>query len=724
MVNTQTVYESFSVYDLTSLIWTRVSFDDATTLKQKAEFASSLCLGGTFAWALDLGGPGTMRPPGMLEDDMGLEGADPDGSNSGSGAVYISPKIYDESNPDFGCIPPCEVIMPPRVLDKPTTMSFPPYETSLEVAWWETSTTMVSGTVSTSTWLEKTVQTTTLTIPPLTTTAIGVWNWNITGVNSDKSTKYTLTESIHPPPFVITHHPPRKTGNGPENDTPGTTSNGDGKPDVTSGDDNEPEPTRSGSDDDDDNSNESSTDDRPIPTSGSDTPPETSGENSPEPGETSHPPYISTRTVTPPFQNPHTTETDGMIILPVMTFSPGPPNPTCTANCGKPCRGRDCDKTCGDCGSGDKDFNDPNSPDPPRRHPGCIGGDCKGGSHPTCSGPFCLIFKCLGSGCHKDVCLNPAECIWNICTPDKSCIPGCVGPHCSNKRCTGDDCIAWGCTGKDCGPKGCKGPRCEPLACKGRDCKGGVCIGPKCEKVPKDEECEAKKAPQCTEMVSEVQTKKSPKEYSTTTRTHCSTVTACSIEPTTTTSTKTIDGKQVITITDAYTAHQTLSDNNKKALLQRVMYDIKSRRSLRNPQKTTSSPGSNPTMDPPGSGVVKCGGERSLDEVKVSIAMHDFCSSINGTILDADKPDSKSTQMSYSRLCDEDHPNECFLYPNWTLKVEAINGCSFKIDTDNYDSSLCVDNFMLILDKCTRAKATVENNCARFSVEIPRVGQP
>ncbi|KAL6234219.1 glycosyl hydrolases family 18-domain-containing protein [Aspergillus navahoensis] len=36
-----------------------VSYDDAKTLQQKRDFANTQCLSGTFAWALDLGGPGT-----------------------------------------------------------------------------------------------------------------------------------------------------------------------------------------------------------------------------------------------------------------------------------------------------------------------------------------------------------------------------------------------------------------------------------------------------------------------------------------------------------------------------------------------------------------------------------------------------------------------------------------------------------------------------------------
>lgn len=77
------------------------------------------------------------------------------------------------------------------------TITFPPYVTSLDVAW------------STSTGWTRTVQTTTLTIPPVTTTRIPFWEYTLSG--SDTTTKDTTTfyptRSILPPPFVITDDP-------------------------------------------------------------------------------------------------------------------------------------------------------------------------------------------------------------------------------------------------------------------------------------------------------------------------------------------------------------------------------------------------------------------------------------------------------------------------------------------------------------------------------------
>lgn len=163
----------------------RVSFDDAKTLKQKADLANKLCLGGTFAWAIDLGGPGTLYRPDQLNGTGldGLTGSDLDGENSGSGKVYISPEIYKGKNPVVGCVPPCTLIMPPYSLSGETsTFKFPPYKTSLQYAW-PTATTVVTpegGNVTTSTLWDRTIQTTTLTIPP------GKY-WNMTTSNNART---------------------------------------------------------------------------------------------------------------------------------------------------------------------------------------------------------------------------------------------------------------------------------------------------------------------------------------------------------------------------------------------------------------------------------------------------------------------------------------------------------------------------------------------------------
>lgn len=149
-----------------------VSYDDERTLHQKAVFASGLCMTGTFAWALDLGGPGTLNSPNnMNPTGTDLNGANPEspGTNltSGSGIVYIDPKIWSEPNPIISCMPPCIFVLPPYPVPSTTTVSFAPWTTSLEVGWATIGTTTLSnGVTTTTTGYTRIIQTTTIYVPP------------------------------------------------------------------------------------------------------------------------------------------------------------------------------------------------------------------------------------------------------------------------------------------------------------------------------------------------------------------------------------------------------------------------------------------------------------------------------------------------------------------------------------------------------------------------------
>ncbi|EEP77206.1 predicted protein [Uncinocarpus reesii 1704] len=481
-----------------------VSYDDAETLRRKGEFANARCLGGTFAWALDLGGPGTLGRPETL-NGSDLEGANPDGSDSGSGDVFISPNIFTESEPNIACVAPCTFILPPIPLGSSTTISFPPYSTSLEVAWPTTITiTLPGGAVSTSTGLGRTILNTTLTIPPVTTTVIEVWNWILTDIEVT-STSHKITSSILPPPFVITDNQTVITVTRPVESTSGTTSTTDVVPPVT-------------------------VITRPV----------------------------TTRTITPPpfpWWSVNPVESP----LPTLTYTQGPPSPLCEGDdCGKKCK-KFCKEPCRyDCKDGD-DFLDQNDRDRDRdvERRRCEGPDCSNGE---CAGIFCVTFGCIGFDCVDGICLGPL-CKITTCT-GSDCRKGrCIGPKCrtgsgcagddcsSNGRCIGPKCISFGCIGADCKPCSgsscsggweCTGPRCKIVTCKGSSCRNGLCSGSGCE--PGNDGCdEAQTARRCTEMVSKV---RPPKEttYSTTTSTICSTITACDAQPTTVTTTYSRDG--------------------------------------------------------------------------------------------------------------------------------------------------------------------------------------
>lgn len=122
-----------------------------------------------------------------------------------SGDVYISPSIWSSADPVVYCEPPCLFILPPLVLSSVTTITFPLFTTSLEVAWLTSQVmTLANGDVSTSTGYDRITETTTLTIPPVTTSLIDLWNVNVTVTETDTSSVFYITSSVLPPPFTIT----------------------------------------------------------------------------------------------------------------------------------------------------------------------------------------------------------------------------------------------------------------------------------------------------------------------------------------------------------------------------------------------------------------------------------------------------------------------------------------------------------------------------------------
>jgi hypothetical protein len=193
------------------LVWSDqwLGYDDLETISMKKTWASEHCFGGTMIWSIDLySGSGSGNTPdgtSSCSSDPGGTAGQSGSSESGCGGiVYIDPSIWDEPNPEISCEPPCTFILPPLTLSTTTTIIFPPYVTSLDVAW------------STSTGWTHIIQTTTLTIPPVTTTIIPMWEfpWSVpTTINTDTQSTSTIlstfypTSSVLPPPFVITDDP-------------------------------------------------------------------------------------------------------------------------------------------------------------------------------------------------------------------------------------------------------------------------------------------------------------------------------------------------------------------------------------------------------------------------------------------------------------------------------------------------------------------------------------
>ncbi|OJD14111.1 hypothetical protein AJ78_05511 [Emergomyces pasteurianus Ep9510] len=725
-----------------------VSYDDGRTLKQKADLGNKLCLGGTFAWSVDLGGPGTLKNPNDLSADIGLGGADLEGADGGSGVVYISPDILKKQDPVIACVPPCTFIMPPISFDTPTTISLPPYTTSLEIAWPTTQlVTLSGGSVSTVTGLARTIQTTTITIPPITTSRIELWNWKVTDPEAS-SAKYTLISSILPPPFVITDKLPEDWVKGnhakptPGNGNPmagdgnhrgrpsqAATSNTDpnligftrNNPKLTAT--NKGQPTH-GSDETHRHETESYDRDREITAASDD-----SILRSHAPTKITYS-SVTTRTVTPP-PFPYTTGTDnddGKKKLPTVIFSKGPPDPLCTANCGKKCKGPFCDEPCEhNCGDGE-DFISENETWKPKNTHKCRGPHCKNGK---CSGLFCLNFGCFGLDCLDGICWGPA-CVVTWCNGVK-CIPkfggcsgpgcktsGCVGLDCDNDtgRCFGPKCMGFGCDGPDCDNGSCKGPNCRPLTCEGEGCHSGFCTGPKC-KTGKDGCDEAQTVPRCTELVSKIQTKsQGPEQYFSTTYTGCSTITACSAQPTTITTTTTIKKPSINTATAMATLTLDTPDHY-MALAQYLVYQMHSRDATRMHREVTII---TPTTEvkpkktpiPPGLKCFDSGSSSHRSEMIETI--EGFCNSNKGRVVKKGDPPIRGLYGARCTL-----PKMCFVENK--VSVEPINDCGPFVIDGGSPRDLCGFALRQTVDKCDQTGTSFKQggilttDCARWIID-------
>lgn len=160
-----------------------ISYMTTQTYNSRLDWAQSLNFGGTSDWAMDLEtsyyGTGT---------EVG----------TGSGVVYVDPSILTQSDATIACQPPCTFVLPPWILSTSTIISQPPItETVLEM--YPSVHTLSNGVTSTVYISVMTV--TTITLPPVTTETIEVWNVEWTDV--DKTIIY-FTSSVVFPPEILT----------------------------------------------------------------------------------------------------------------------------------------------------------------------------------------------------------------------------------------------------------------------------------------------------------------------------------------------------------------------------------------------------------------------------------------------------------------------------------------------------------------------------------------
>lgn len=152
---------------------------------------SLMCRAGTSDWAMDLNA--------SYSGSLGLGGGGGDnGTGDASGVVYISPDIFTDPDPTVACQPPCTFVFPPWTLSSTTTISQPPVTMTVEDMWPLVET--LDGGV-TSTVYASTLTTTTITVPPLITDTISLWNFEWTDTQDD--TIY-LTSSVIFPPLTLT----------------------------------------------------------------------------------------------------------------------------------------------------------------------------------------------------------------------------------------------------------------------------------------------------------------------------------------------------------------------------------------------------------------------------------------------------------------------------------------------------------------------------------------
>ncbi|KAJ6437482.1 killer toxin subunits alpha beta protein [Purpureocillium lavendulum] len=136
-----------------------VSWMSKERYDKQVRWIRSLNFGGTSDWAMD------------LDADYDTHSG-PGGGDSGLGPIFISPDLYKQRHSKVECIPPCTFVFPPWVLTTPTTIVVPPATVTYEENWAVTST--VGGAIITMP--AASITTTVISIPPVTTTAIRLWN--------------------------------------------------------------------------------------------------------------------------------------------------------------------------------------------------------------------------------------------------------------------------------------------------------------------------------------------------------------------------------------------------------------------------------------------------------------------------------------------------------------------------------------------------------------------
>jgi chitinase len=163
-----------------------ISYMTTETYNSRLQWAQSLNFGGTSDWAMD------------LADSYYSNGTE---VGTGSGDVYVDPSALAVPNPTIACTPPCNFILPPWVLSSSTVITPDPVTSTILDMYQSTET--LSNGITTTVFVSVTTITI-ITLPPITTDTISVYNVEWTDV--DETIIY-FTTSIIPPPVILTESP-------------------------------------------------------------------------------------------------------------------------------------------------------------------------------------------------------------------------------------------------------------------------------------------------------------------------------------------------------------------------------------------------------------------------------------------------------------------------------------------------------------------------------------
>ena len=144
-------------------------------------------------------------------------------SGNSSGYVTIDPIIWSEpaTSQTVACYPPCTYVLPPLTLSTKTTFTFPLLTTAITIGYYSTTKETVSGTTKSTSFFEISIDTTTITIPPVTTSVISWFDVTVTAnttiiypVPSITQTAFNITDptiifgSTYPPRTRTFYPPP------------------------------------------------------------------------------------------------------------------------------------------------------------------------------------------------------------------------------------------------------------------------------------------------------------------------------------------------------------------------------------------------------------------------------------------------------------------------------------------------------------------------------------